>query len=234
MADLVDMDSASPVALWVGVWGAVLSTTLAAIQLANWKANRPRLKVACRWEAGTVEDPAGADIGTPVKVQRGRDILDEVHFLRMEVSNSGDKGIQISSVTLESFENGIIGVAEIVPSVLPTVLEPRAAITLTVQKGFIDCVSRVTFFGVSDALGVRHAASEESIRSVVRTSWEMPTAVQWFARRDDPAIVISAFQAKQRSRLSSRELQKREKKPHVIIMREPPKPPKPQAVEPQD
>lgn len=224
------MGTASPILVWVGVWGAVLSSVLALIQFGTWRLNRPRISVQCTFEVATGIDPEGGDeaiLGTPVKVRQGPDVLDKTYFLRMQVSNSGDKGVQISSVTLESLEESRVNVHEVVPSLLPTVLEPRTAITLTVQKEFLDSVSAVTFFGVTDALGKRYGANDVSIREVVQQSWQLPSEVKWFKRRDDPAVQVQAFPAKQRSRLSSTVSPKRLKPRRVIVKREPPQPPKP-------
>ena len=48
-------------------------------------------------------------------------------------------------------------------------------------------LDNVTFLGVTDALGRRYSSKAAEVRTTVQRSWELPTRVQKFVRRDNPS-----------------------------------------------
>lgn len=184
-----------------------MSTSLAVLQFAKWRRDRPRLTVTAKLvhsPASDTEDP-NSGIGTPVMVERGRDVLNERVAIAITIANHGEQALQIVGVIVEGGAGDITNANQIVPSPLPAVIEPRSMVTVTVQKEFLDMESEVFFFGVVDALGRRHPVAATEAQTLIERAWEMPTRVAWFRRRDDPqAEPVRAFQARQPSSITSR------------------------------
>ncbi|TDZ95246.1 hypothetical protein CCUG60885_01377 [Mycobacteroides salmoniphilum] len=195
-------------AAWVGLWGGVVSTSLAVLQFAKWRRERPRLVVKASLEyvsASAGEDP-NAGFGTPLVVKRDRDVLDQRVSVKLNVANHGEQALQVVAIIIEASGSGpIVNVNQIVAEGLPAVIEPRSSVTVDLQKEFLDMASEIMFVGFVDALGRRHPVPDTNAKSAIESSWRLPTRVQWYQRRDDPeADPVQAFQAKQQSSITNR------------------------------
>lgn len=202
------MDTAVTVATWIGLWGGLVSTSLAFMQFVKWRRERPRLVVSAALSFASASD--GEDpyehLGTPVVVQQGRDVMNQRALVTITVANHGEKALQVVGVLVEDANiSGTISTTQVVPSPLPAVVEPRSSVSVLLQKEFLDMSSQITFFGVVDALGRRHPVTKSEAKSVVERAWQLPTRAAWFQRRDDPgAEPVRAFQSKQPSNLTTR------------------------------
>jgi hypothetical protein len=126
-------------------------------------------------------------------------------LISFTIVNGGGKALQISGIVVESIAGDHINIKEITPNPLPVVLEPLTSIITTIQKETIDMESSITFIGVVDALGRRYGLEEQACKALVLRSWEAPTRVGWFRRKDDPAApMIQAFRMFDRSVISTR------------------------------
>jgi hypothetical protein len=146
--------------------------------------------------------------GTPVVVKRGDDDLLEQVLISITVRNRGGRAIQISSVLVETLANDSLQAYEIVPSALPQTIDPEGSVVVTIQKEFLDDSHVVTFLGVLDALGRRHAVEVMMARNLIEASWALPTRVATYRRRDDPNKEVRAFQTKDRFSMSRRPVAK--------------------------
>jgi hypothetical protein len=220
---------------WIALWGAVLSTALAILQFVNWRRDRPKVSVTAAITLSPISDIEDPDTrGTPVTVQHGSDALPEEMLITFTIVNGGGKALQISAVVIESIAGDHVNIKEITPHPLPVVLEPLTSIITTVQKETIDMEKSITFIGVVDALGRRYGVEEQACKALVLRSWEAPTRVAWFRRRDDPtAPMVQAFRMLDRSVLSTRPLRKgRWKTDHIIVDRAAPTPPDSNSTDP--
>ncbi|MDH6198521.1 hypothetical protein M2272_005180 [Mycobacterium frederiksbergense] len=194
-------------ATWVGLWGGVVSTSLAVLQFVKWRRERPRLIVNASLvyhPASRDEDP-GEGFGTPLALQQDRDITYSRVVVKLDIANHGEQALQVVGVIIESSNSVTANANQVVPDGLPAVIEPRSSVVVELQKEFLDMTSEIRFFGVVDALGRRHAVPEANAKAVIERAWQLPTRVQWVRRRDDPdADPVQAFQAKQRSSITSR------------------------------
>jgi hypothetical protein len=142
---------------WVAIWGASISTSLAALQFLTWFRAKPRLRVECQLQFATaLETDQGDTRGTVIPVAHGRDLLNEEVLIALRVINHGERALQIAAVVVESLAAEYVHTSEITPDPLPTILDPLTSIEVTIQKEFIDLASAILFVGVVDALGRRY------------------------------------------------------------------------------
>lgn len=213
-------------ATWLAAWGAVLSTMLAVLQISTWRNARPRLTVTCQPMFKSVNDNDSDTFGTIVDVKQGGDILKNEMVIEFIVTNHGDKAVQVSAVVIESVDQRLLGTFHVSAKPLPIVLEPRTSEIIEVQKEHIDMTDSISFLGVVDATGRRHAAPRDQSIRLTEACWAAPTRVKWFRRKDDPSVAVRAFQAKSNSRFKQRELKNRERI-KVLVSRATAKPPPP-------
>jgi hypothetical protein len=219
-ASLVSVGCDLDTATIISIYGASLSTLLGATQVVAWARNRPRIKVDARISYAPLNksDVKGAK-GTPVYVQHGDDILLEQAIVNITVVNEGALALQISAILIEELNDRIVSTKEIIAKPLPHALEPRTSITISFQKEFIDEASSITFIGVVDALGRRHAPPRERALMLIEQSWGLPTRLRKYQRRDDHTKTVFAFQARDPANLSSDKLDAGQRIPSPIASR---------------
>jgi hypothetical protein len=184
----------------IAIYGAVLATVIAIGQgVSSW---RKRVRVGVSTTIGFIpidEDDRDSARGTPVQVTHGRDVLWEEALLRLTVRNQGGVPVQIVAIVIESLRpDGGLSAYHIAAEPLPFVLDPGTRVEVSVQKEPLDTLDNVTFLGVIDGLGRRYSPNVDEVRRVVRQSWDLPTRVQVFQRKDDPtAPPILAYQNRQ-------------------------------------
>ncbi|MBF6173425.1 hypothetical protein [Nocardia blacklockiae] len=187
-------------AVWIALYGGILSTFLAVLQFASWSRARPKLSVGLSFLYESNDDSKG----TPVRVRRGEDIFDDHVLLKFTIRNSGSQGIQVVAIVIED-TNTFVSISEIVSNPLATVVEPMTSIEVTVQKEFLDMCTSPTFIGIVDGLGRRHSVPRSQAEEVIKKSWSMPTRAQQYRRRDNPeAPPVWAFQSQDSARMASR------------------------------
>ncbi len=157
--------------------------------------------------------------GTPVWVKRGHDTLLEEILISMTVTNEGERALQIVSVVIETLEERFITVREVTPPQLPHVLDPRTSVSFAVQKELIDDSVAITFIGVVDALGRRHGLDRQQTQRPVEESWNLPTRVGVYRRKDDPEKMVRAFAAKDRTSINQRVIDTLNRKPQPFASR---------------
>lgn len=203
----------------LSIYGAVLATALALAQLGSWWSRRVKLEIVTGVEHRPIsEDERETVRGTPMQVARGNDLLWEEMLIAVEIRNTGGTRVQVVAIVVESVESGIVSTVQIVPSPLPSVLEPGTRVECSIQKEFLDLASGIVFFGVVDALGRRFAPAKDACVRTILTSWDTPSRVARFRRRgDDASEPVSAFQARDRAQMSSpRPARRRER---AIVLR---------------
>ena len=84
---------------------------------------------------------------------------------------------------------------QIVPTGFPVVLEPATQVEAVIQIEWLH-YHRPSALGVVDALGRRHSLSAIALTELLTTAEAVPSTVRYYRRRDDPAVVVKAFQVK--------------------------------------
>jgi len=172
-------------------WGAALSSVLAALQVIQFIRNRARLRVAAevRLEA--------SDAGEHAKNAS----------IAVSITNHGWRSAQILGVVLLEGESETT--FQIISSGFPVVLQPATQVEAVIQIEWLH-YHHPSAVGVVDALGGRHLLSADALAGLVASAEAIPSTVRYYRRRDDPAVVVKAFQVKdatvrfKRARLSSR------------------------------
>jgi hypothetical protein len=194
----------------IAIYGSALSTILAARQMIAWRRDRPLVKVKGALAHATLaESEIAAAKGTPVWVKHGHDTLLEEVLVSLTVTNEGERALQIVSVLVESVDERFVSRLEVIPPQLPHVLDPRTSLSLAVQKEHIDNSLAITFIGVVDALGRRHGLDRQTTSRLAERSWELPTRVSAYRRKDDPnnpEKTVRAYAATDRTTLTQRAL----------------------------
>jgi hypothetical protein len=213
----------------VAVYGAVLATAIAVGQFVAWLRRRIKVGVSSDFvfegldAIVGVDDPSKRDDtrGTPVIVQRGDDELWEQALVLLIVRNEGGAPVQIVAVVVERLtRDGKLQSVQVIPPPLPHVLAPHTRIEVTMQKEILDMTDSVTFFGVVDALGRRYAPPTEQVRQTIARSWDLPTRVGNYVRRDDPTSPpVLSYQAWDRATIDSA---RRVSNPPTPLIRRPP------------
>lgn len=196
------MESADAIALY----GAGLSTVLAATQGASAWHGRTRVQVRARFQYGV-----NKGLGTPVVVERGDDSRTEYVVMHFTIRNLGGRPVQVSAVLIESLDvlPMTLRSHQVTPSGIPIVLDPGTSTEIVIQKEHVDMLESCTFLGILDGTGQRHAVPTDEAAALVKQGWALPTRVGVFQRRDDPAKRVVAFQATDPALLTSRPSRRR-------------------------
>ena len=181
----------------VALYAAALSTLLALGQAVNSWRQRSRITVS----ATMAYAPSGT-YGTPVRVQRGKDLLDEVVSVSITIRNIGGVPVQVLGVLLEDLVADRLNVVQITPHGLPVVLDPGTTTMVQLEKEHLDDLAACTFIGVVDGTGHRHSVVNP--RSLIEDSWRLPTRLAVYQRRDEPADRVVAFQVADPAILTTR------------------------------
>ncbi len=190
----------------IAIYGAALATLIAIGQGLAAVRHRARVGVSVGFTFTALDESNRESAhGTPLQFDRGGESSWEEALLRLTIRNEGGVPIQVVAVVIESLkQDGELNISQFAPEPLPHVLEPGTRIEITMQKEPIDMLDNVAFFGVTDALGRRYAPKVEEVRGAVRQSWDLPTRVRKYSRRDDPAAPpILAYQNRERESLIS-------------------------------
>ena len=207
---------------------AILSAVTAAA-FGSWagRERKPAPKLALEaWLSFPLRDSNDKDPhGTPITTKQDRDLVDQQILATMKIANAGERPVQVLAVLIESKAGDKLHIRQIEPEPLPLVIEPYTSVQVSFQKEHIDMDSEVTFFGVVDGLGVRYSLEAEQAIALVKRSWELPTRVRWYRRRDDPNYVVRAYQAKEKCTMSTREIGTLRKAPKILVARDAPEAP---------
>jgi hypothetical protein len=214
---------------WIALYGAVVATGVAVFQVGTRFRDNPRITVTASFSySASSEDQQSATRGTLRRLERDGIVLNEEMIISFNVVNHGRRAVQISSVYCEELQESIFRVFELTPAPLPVTLEPLSSVETSIQKEVIDMMDSVSSIGVIDALGRRHEISVSETIEIARVSWNNPTRVAWYRRRDSPDVPpVRAFQLRDNARLHSRDARARRfsRSPRAIVRRETPQPP---------
>lgn len=205
------MDTANLIALYA----AGLSTLLALSQGVNFWRHRTRVTV----DANMVYSSDNS-YGTPVRVQRGEDTIDETVSVNFTIRNTGGTPVQVLGLLIENLNNSTLQLSQITPPNLPVVLEPGTTIEISLQKEHLDFLESCTFLGAVDGAGRRHPISARQAKAIIEESWRLPTRVAVYQRRDDPSKRVVAFQVAEPGKFTERPAKRRlHRKPRIIAKR---------------
>ena len=172
----------------LSIWGAVVATTLAIIQIVSRYRDKPNIKVSANLVLHTRNENEELK-GTRVVVEDSG-LVREV-LLAVTAANHGKQPLQLTGVILEEESTG--NVTQVLPERLPAVLDPLSSITVEIQKEWLD-QTETTLLGVVDALGHRHSITRRKLEEVMKRCAELPTNKRKYVRRDDPNEVVTAWQ----------------------------------------
>jgi hypothetical protein len=133
----------------IALYGAVVATAVAVF--GGWARyrDRPAVRVSGSLIRNSASPSQADDLrGTLHEVERGNVRLCEEVLVGVHVLNSGRRAVQVTAALIETKDANKIGVMEVVPEPLPTLVEPLTSVDITFQKEFIDNTSAVTFIGV--------------------------------------------------------------------------------------
>lgn len=190
--------------LIAGIWGSALATLVAAFQFFTWRKGLPKIGVRTGLAySGLREDEDEDSLGTPIRIQRGLDVLTEQVALALHVTNRGGTPAQIAGILIETLDTGRISRLILTPDGLPEMLAPNSSITVSIPKEHVDMATSVVFLGVLDGTGNRHCDIHDSTASAVRACWKFPTRAAYYKRKDGRGDRILAYQTKVQATLSS-------------------------------
>ena len=190
--------------LILAIWGAVVSTVLAIMQIMKERRERPKVLVDATMSFRSCSEDEDTH-GVKVNVKRGQDVLLEEALVQFIVRNSGLQPIQISAVYVETGPT----IFQVVPSGLPVVLQPNTSVTAKIQPELVAPLAldekapdtntlkpvEVISMGVFDALGKKHPISEERLGKFVKSCRELPLRIGVFKHKEKGHL-ITAFQIK--------------------------------------
>lgn len=190
----------SSIQLVLAIYGACLSTTLAALAIAKFLRERPRISVDAV-PISIIASEGDDTHGVLVRVRRGDDLLWEEADIEIRVRNAGDKACQISDVFVET----PTAIQEVRPNGLPIILDPNTSSSVRVQPEYFAPKTptesgelagiAVEAVGVFDALGKKHKISNENLAMLVRRCFELPLRTALYKHKDTGNVAV-AFQAK--------------------------------------
>jgi hypothetical protein len=204
----------------VAVYGAALSTALALSQGVGAWRGRTKLAVAVEF----FHSADAALYGTPVQVRRGDDARDESVAVQLTIRNLGGVPVQALGLVIEStdFDAGTRLTYQITPGGFPVVLDPGTTVEGILQKEHFDMLEECTFLGIVDGMARRHSIPRKQAARFLTECWRLPTRVNVFQRRDDPANQVAAFQAAEPARLTTRRVSGlRKRRPSSAIAKRP-------------
>lgn len=182
------------------IYGAILSTALAAITFVKFFRERPRISV----EAIPISTSSTEGVethGILVRVQRGVDVLWEEVDIEIRIRNTGAQACQITDVFVETEA----AIQQIRPSELPVILDPNTTYSVRVQPEYFAPKTPtsdrklvgipVEAVGVFDGLGKKHFISKNNLATLVQRCSELPLRTALYAHRET-GNVVAAFQAK--------------------------------------
>lgn len=212
---------------WIALYGAVVATAVAVFQAATHFRDNPRITVGAAFTycSASLDEQQPAARGTLRHVERNGVRLAEEMFISFTVINHGRRAVQISSIHCEELREAKLRTFELTPAPLPVTLEPLSSIEVNIQKEVVDMLDNLTSMGAVDALGRRHKVSTNDAVEIARVSWNSPTRVSWYRRRDAPEQPpVRAFQLQDQARLHSRPARpsRFSRTPTVIVKRESP------------
>ena len=218
------MDSAD----WIALYGAVVATGVAVFQVGTHFRDNPRITVTASFSySASSEDQRSTTRGTLRRLERDGVALSEEMLISFNVVNHGRRAVQISSVYCEDLQGSTFRVFELTPAPLPVTLEPLSSVEMSIQKEVIDMMDSVSSIGIVDALGRRHEISVDEAIEISRISWNNPTRVAWYRRRDSSDMPpVRAFQLQDNARLHSRDARvgRFSRTPRAIVRRDTPLP----------
>lgn len=206
------MDLDLSIELIIGLWGAVIATALAVLEIAKSLRDKPR--VVPRFQLLMIPSREDAQThGLVVRTQRSHDILWEEADVEVSVANEGRVPIQIASVNVETERS----IHQIVPDGLPVILEPNTAQSvlvqpellapLTVSQGEQEAKNMIPIevieIGVMDALGKKHSISKADRNKIVGHCRALPLRTAVY-RHKDTGNLVTAFQSADTARLVSK------------------------------
>ena len=149
--------TASIIALITAGYAAIVSTIIAAVQVANFRRDRPKLNIAVRRNMAIAGDPAA----------------EGMTFTMVKVSNAGRRPVTITQIGELHLQNTGAFYGDIVPPVPCELTEGQYALAKVDEK--IVNHDRIRCFYVWDATGrlyrQNHARLHRRIYWAVRRSW---------------------------------------------------------------
>ena len=195
--------------LALGIWGAVVSTAIAILQIFKAIREKPQITI----DADTIHIPSSeseSTHGVLVQVKRGDDLLWEEIDVELAIRNSGYASLQITNIFIET--NSYI--QQIYPDGLPVILQPRTSVTVRVQPEFFAPVSLKNFggnkyeliddelisAGAFDGLGKKHKINKKRLSLLNKKINELPLRRGIYKNKKRGNVVI-AFQAKDKAKI---------------------------------
>lgn len=186
--------STDQISLVLAAWGATLSTILAGLAFWKFANDKPKLNVEAELiyiSCSETDDTKGT------KIQDHKGNWFEV-CLKVNVSNSGSKPIQIIAIYIDQKDSS----HQITPEKLHVVLDPGTQAEATIQKEWLDN-SETKEFGILDALGKRHPISQSNLKELSEKSNSLPTNKKNYENKETGEIV-QAFQVKDPASITSK------------------------------
>jgi hypothetical protein len=194
------------VQLLLGLWGTILSTALALIQIRKYFREKPHLVVDASLLHKTCDEEKENTHGVKVHVKRGDDLCWEEVLVCFEIRNFGLQAVQVNAIYVETAEV----IHQITPNGLSVILQPNTSTTIEVQPEYfvpssltadgateghdnllqpIDVLS----FGVLDALGKKHRVRQPMFDKVIAGCKALPLRIGVF-RHKETGNMVTAFQ----------------------------------------
>jgi hypothetical protein len=182
--------------LILALYGAALSTGLAALTALKFFRERPRISV----EASRVHKTAAADQATHgvlVRVKRGEDFLWEEADVEIRVRNAGGQACQISDVFVET----ATAIHRVRPNGLPAILDPNTSFSVLVQPEYFapkTCSKEgvlmhipVEAVGVFDGLGKKYQISTENLTTLLCGYGGLPVRTAVYKHKQTGNFVVA-------------------------------------------
>jgi hypothetical protein len=125
-------------------WGAVLSTTLAVLQVVKHFRDKPDLRVYAELNFTPVspdEETKGRKVATPQGLQEA--------LILVRVSNAGQKPSQVAACYVQLRGPRGASIVEVITDDMPTILNPNSCAQYFLQTEWLEMVE-VRDFGVLD------------------------------------------------------------------------------------
>jgi hypothetical protein len=192
----------------LAIYGAALSTFLAALTWVKFVKEKPRISVKATPIFFSATEHADTH-GVLVNVQRGDDTVLEEADIEFRVRNAGSQACQINSVFVETTE----WIHQITPIGLPIVLPPNTGCAVRIQPEYFAPKNistdgklsdmGVLSAGVIDVLERKHLLSGKNLRIVTSQCQELPLRTAAY-RHKESGRFVTAFQVKDAATLISK------------------------------
>ena len=176
----------------LALWGAVLSTVLAIIELLKHFRDKPRIVVSADLSFRAANKEADLK-GTLIETDHGPNEV----LLAITAANHGKQALQITACLVEEMNGNL---QQVIPSGLPALLAPNTQVQAEIQKEWLDDV-KVVRLGVLDALGRIHAIDPMQLAQLVQKSNALPSNKRKYRHRET-GDVVEAFQVKDKAVLT--------------------------------